>query len=61
MKYSIHPEVYSEVMTEFKRLHEKNPTVDGHINWTLAVAYVRTIAWADTYLLNQLIYEEVNS
>lgn len=53
--YNVHPETFNEVLTEFRKLHEKHPEIDGHKKWGMSKALVRAMALADTAILKHSI------
>lgn len=54
--YNVHPETFNEVLTEFRKLHERHPEIEGSKKWNMSKALVRAIALADTAILkNELM------
>lgn len=47
----IHPEVRTQVIKEFHRLHLKFPELSGDAKWAMARDYVWTLALADSAII----------
>ena len=51
---NIHPEIFREVLTEFRAIHERHPEMDGVIKWRMAKDWIKACALADTKLWKEL-------
>lgn len=47
----LHPEVFRDVLTEFRILHDKNPEIDGTIKWRMAQEFVHTKMKIDSAII----------
>lgn len=48
MRYTLHPEVYLDVMTAYWKMYAKNPGADRKTLWESALRFTRAKAMADT-------------
>lgn len=55
MGTKLHVDIEKDVMAEFNRLHAKHPHVSDSVKMQFAKDFVRTVAFADTKIVMQMV------